>query len=138
MVRRLCMILIAPLMLAMAACQGLGIEEDRLDTANKQLLAYAGEVAALATLTEDLHERRVIDNNTTLKIADALQRANDILRSATEAVAINGDPSQAENSIEQVQILVGVALDLLVDFGLTEDRASYVREQGRLALIYAH
>lgn len=115
-------LILLPIMALMAACATgpLGVDNDRLDTANKQLLAYAGEVAALATLTDELYDRGVVDGPTALRIADQLQQANDLLRSATESVARNGDPSQAEDAISRTQVLVGIALDLLVDFGLTE------------------
>lgn len=136
-------------MLAMTACAGLGIDSSRLDTTNKQLAAYAGEIAALVELTDELSARQVIDSQTTINVLDRLQQANDIVRSATESVALNGDPRLADNALDRVQVLVDIALDLLVDFGLGDSASNdaereartlainKVRTQGRQAALYA-
>lgn len=124
-------LIIGPIMaLALASCTGLGINSDRLDTANKQLAAYAGEVQALVTLTDSLYSRGVLNEVPATKALNRLQEANDLIRSATDAVAANGDPRLAEEDIDKIQILVDIALDLLIDFGLDSASLDEVQTQG--------
>ncbi len=91
----------------------LGIDSARLDTANKQLLAYSSEIQVLAELGESLVVRGVITKSQGRNAGVYLQRALDLVEEAQEAIVATGDPLTAETKIIRVQRSISLALELL-------------------------
>lgn len=109
--------------LSLAGCghiANLGIDPARLDTANRQLAAYAGEITALADLGTDLVERGVISPDQGLRVADHLENALDLATAAQAQLAETGDPQAAERTIEQIARSIDLALGLLTAFAPME------------------
>lgn len=101
----------------------LGIDSERLDTINKQFVAYAGEITALAMLGEELVARNVITSAQGLKAAGYLQEALDLVEVAHAEAILSGDPLAAETTLEKVQRSVTLALGILTAFTPTSSTA---------------
>jgi hypothetical protein len=100
----------------------LGVDADRLDTANKQLADKVLFVETLANFATRLTAQRVISPENGRQVASSLQEALNALNTTQASIARNGDPSQTVDTIDRVDRLLAVALDLLVAFAPTETR----------------
>lgn len=114
--------------LSLAGCASLserifGVPADRIDTANKAMLAAAVQIESIADLTTGLLRAGTINADQAARVRDKLQPALDGVRTAQEAVAQSGDPSQAESAINAARSAIEIALSLLSAF-TGEDVAS--------------
>lgn len=100
--------------LMLGGCSTLGVDKDRLDTANKQLADKIVFVDKLVSLTRSLNAKQVITVAQARAAARTLQQAKDTLQAAQRAVANNGDPSQAQTTLDRVDQSLAVVLDLLL------------------------
>lgn len=103
--------------LAMGGCVStLGVDQDRLDTANKQLADKVLFVESLANFATRLVEQRVISGQQGRQVAARLQEALNALNTTQAAIARSGDPSQAPDTLERVDRTLAIVLDLLLAF----------------------
>lgn len=101
----------------------LGIDKDRLDTANKQLADKVLFVESLARFATRLVQRGVITPDQGDIAATHLQTSLNALNTAQAAVARNGDPTEAEETIERVDRSLAIVLDLLLAFAPSQTTA---------------
>lgn len=116
-------LLAAVLSLMLSACgtiANLGIDPARLDTANKQLAAYGGEIIAIAQLAAELNETGVLSDEQTTQVAEELQAALNLAVIAQRQLEETGDPRQAEQTIDRIARSIDLALGLLTAFAPEE------------------
>lgn len=117
-----------------AACghfANLGIDSERLDTANKQLAAYSGEISALAQFGERLVVTGVITQEQAIRAADHLDEALETIRVAQAQITATGDPIAAESALDRVRLSIDLALGILTAFA-PEETAYHLQKRERL------
>jgi len=91
----------------------LGVPASEINTANKALAASAVQIRITAELAKDLYIGGVINSDQRDDVADALERAIDVIEVAQQSVEQNGDPSQAASAIEAASIALSIAMQIL-------------------------
>lgn len=111
----------------------LGVDKDRLDTANKQLADKVLFVESLANFATRLTNQRVLSSRQAAQVAGHLQSALNRLNQTQAAIASTGDPSQTLDTLTRVDQVLATVLDLLVLFA-PENASVIEREFGDYAL----
>ena len=110
----------AAILLAAAALGGcvstLGVDNERLNTANKQLADKVLFVETLANFATRLVRSRVITANQGRQVGGILQRSLNTLNETQASISRNGDPSQAQDALDRVDQSLAIVLDLLTTF----------------------
>lgn len=101
----------------------LGIDNERLDTANKQLADKVVFVESLADFATRLVQARVISGDEGRRVAGILQRSLNALNETQAAISRSGDPSQASDTLTRVDQSLAIVLDLLLVFAPTQSSA---------------
>lgn len=108
----------------------LGVDNDRLDTANKQLADKVLFVQSIANFATRLVQQRVISPAQGRSVAGHLQQSLTTLNQTQASIARNGDPSQAGDVLSQVDQTLAIVLDLLLALapGQTSAIDNYIGE----------
>ncbi len=108
---------IAAVLLAVLTLGGcvstLGINNDRLNTANKQLADKVLFVESMAEFATRLVQTRTISALQGRQVGGILQKSLNTLNETQAAISRSGDPSQAQSTLDAVDQSLAIVLDLL-------------------------